>query len=76
MESSSCLRSSLVGSIVAAVAVLTAVVEFSPHLAWLIISIHEGGIALTCVGVAKWATAVAGTNRVFEWELTMSELRS
>jgi len=42
MESRLRLRLSLVGSIVAAVAVITTIVEFDPHLAWLVISIREG----------------------------------
>jgi len=49
----------LVGSIVAAVTVNSVIVEFDPHLAWLVISIRKGeGMVLTCVGVAKSATAV------------------
>jgi len=46
-------RLSLVGSIVAAV-----VVEFDPHLAWVVIIICEG-MVLTGAGVAKWAMVVA-----------------
>jgi len=66
----------------AAVTVIV-VFEFGPQLAWLIIGIREGGgLALTCVGVAKCATAVVlnnialseyRLNRIFEWELTTSD---